>query len=294
MFGLFGSGARVSQRRSCARTPTLFHTNVLPTRPFLAIPQVSSERREYIPIAWLSPPVVPSDKVRVMLDATPWQFGIITSRMHMAWTRTITGRLKSDYMYSIGIVYNNFPWPVADEAARARVEALAQGVLSVRAAYPNSTLADLYDPRTMPPNLRRAHQGLDAAVDRLRPAAFRDDGAGRPACAVRRAGASADGTGGCSGATAAAEGVRKGAGSVLRGGIECASLATAFGKRACERGQVQLDARRLAPRKRSRATRTLYGLKRLYEIVASCAFSACSGAGDLHGDLRDASEGLHL
>ena len=94
----------------------------------------------------------------------------------MAWMRTITGRLKSDYQYSIGGVYNNFSWPVADAAARARIETLAQRVLDARSAHPDDTLAALYDPLTMPPDLRRAHAALDAAVDRLyRAAPFRDD-----------------------------------------------------------------------------------------------------------------------
>jgi len=96
--------------------------------------------------------------------------------MHMAWMRAITGRMKSDYMYSVGVVYNTFPWPEATPAQRARVEALAQGVLDARAAHPTSSLADLYDPDTMPSNLRKAHRALDEAVDRLyRRAPFASD-----------------------------------------------------------------------------------------------------------------------
>ena len=87
--------------------------------------------------------------------------------MHMAWMRAITGRMKSDYMYSVGVVYNNFPVPDADGRARAKISALAQAVLDARANYPDATLADLYDPDTMPPDLRKAHQALDLAVDRL-------------------------------------------------------------------------------------------------------------------------------
>lgn len=147
--------------------PTRYHVTVVPKSPFLVIPQVSSERRNYIPIGWISPPVIPSDKLRVLLDATLWDFALLTSRMHMAWMRAITGRMKSDYMYSVGVVYNNFPTPDADEKARAKVSALAQAVLDARAKYPDATLADLYDPDTMPPDLRKAHHALDAAVDRL-------------------------------------------------------------------------------------------------------------------------------
>ncbi|MCK6631936.1 MAG: N-6 DNA methylase [Fimbriimonadaceae bacterium] len=147
--------------------PTRLNVEVIPDRPFLAIPKVSSERRDYAPIAYLSPPTVPSDLVFVMPDADLWHFGILTSRMHMAWLRNIGGKLKSDYRYSIGIVYNNFPWPNGDEPRKQRIRELAQAVLDARAAHPGSTLADLYDPLTMPPDLRKAHQTLDRAVDSL-------------------------------------------------------------------------------------------------------------------------------
>ncbi|HET8611653.1 MAG TPA: type IIL restriction-modification enzyme MmeI [Sphingomonas sp.] len=111
-----------------------------------------------------------------MSHATLWDFGILTSAMHMAWMRAVTGRMKSDYMYSVGVVYNTFPWPEPTPAQRARVEALAQAVLDARAAHPTSSLADLYDPDTMPADLRRAHAALDAAVDRLyRPTPFASD-----------------------------------------------------------------------------------------------------------------------
>jgi hypothetical protein len=152
-----------------AGTPTAFHVTVIPDAAFLVIPQVSSDKRDYIPIGWLTPPVIPSDKLRLLPNATLWDFGILTSQMHMAWMRQISGRMKSDYMYSVGVVYNNFPWPDATPAQRAQVEALAQAVLDARALPKNatSTLADLYDPDTMPAELRRAHRDLDQAVDRL-------------------------------------------------------------------------------------------------------------------------------
>ncbi|RIJ98144.1 MAG: SAM-dependent methyltransferase [Armatimonadetes bacterium] len=161
---------RQSKRQSTlaiAEQPTRLNVEVIPSRPFLAIPEVSSERRDYAPIAYLAPPTVPSNLVRVMLDADLWHFGILTSRMHMAWLRNIGGKLKSDYRYSIGIVYNNFPWPVDDEPRKQRIRELAQAVLDARAAHPGATLADLYDPLTMPPDLRKAHQTLDRAVDAL-------------------------------------------------------------------------------------------------------------------------------
>lgn len=159
-----------------AELPTQFGIDVQPTAPFLAMPQVSSERREYAPIGWLEPPVVPSEKLRVLTDATLWEFGVLTSSQHMAWMRAITGRMKSDYMYSVGVVYNTFPWPEATPGQREKIEQLAQAVLDARSAHPTSSLADLYDPDTMPANLRKAHQALDAAVDRLyRRAPFESD-----------------------------------------------------------------------------------------------------------------------
>ena len=138
--------------------------------PFLVIPQVSSERREYVPIGWLEPPTIPSDKLRLLPDATLTDFALLTSAMHMAWMRAVTGRMKSDYMYSVGVVYNTFPTPPgfkSENASLSALEPLAQAVLDARAAHPDATLADLYDPDLMPPNLRSAHHALDRAVDRL-------------------------------------------------------------------------------------------------------------------------------
>ena len=149
-----------------AETPTLYHVNVLPTAPFLVIPEVSSERREYVPIGWLGPPVIPSNKLRLLPDATLADFALLTSAMHMAWMRAVTGRMKSDYMYSVGVVYNTFPLPHGS-SDRSKLEPLAQAVLDARAAHPDATLADLYDPDLMPPNLRRAHQAIDRTMDRL-------------------------------------------------------------------------------------------------------------------------------
>ena len=153
-----------------AKTPTLYHVNVLPAAPFLVIPKVSSERREYVPIGWLEPPTIPSDLVFVLQNATLVNFALLTSTMHMAWLRHVGGRLKSDYRYSIGLVYNTFPTPPGfgnESTDLSKLEPLAQAVFDARAAHPGATLADLYDPDLMPPKLRRAHQALDRAVDRL-------------------------------------------------------------------------------------------------------------------------------
>ncbi len=168
--------SRSEGTRRLAETPTRFHVTVVPAAPFLAVPEVSSERREYVPIGWLRPPTIPSNLVRVLLDADLWHFGILTSAMHMAWLRHIGGRLESRYRYSIGIVYNPFPWPDPTDQQRKRITALAQAVLDARVEFPQSTLADLYDIDAMPPQLRRAHRALDEAVDRLyRPGGFPGD-----------------------------------------------------------------------------------------------------------------------
>ena len=150
--------------------------NVIPTTPFLVVPEVSSERRDYIPIAWLEPPVIPSNKIRILPNASLWQFGLLTSRMHMAWVRNIGGRLKSDYSYGIGIVYNTFPLPAIPAQRLQRLVPHADAVLAARAHHPEAALADLYDPDLMPAGLRKAHQALDRAVDRLyRRSAFASD-----------------------------------------------------------------------------------------------------------------------
>lgn len=150
-----------------AETPTEFHVTVIPEQPFLVVPEVSSERREYVPIGWLQPPAIPSNLVRIVINSERWHFAVLTSAMHMSWLRHIGGRLESRYRYSIGLVYNTFPWPEMAEDAKAKLSALAQSVLNARALHPNATLADLYDPDAMPPSLRRAHRELDSAVDRL-------------------------------------------------------------------------------------------------------------------------------
>ena len=162
--------------RALADTPARFDCGYLPDRPFLAIPEVSSERRDYAPLAYLAPPTVPSNLLRVLPDAELWQFALLTSRMHMSWLREIGGRLESRYRYSIGLVYNNFPLPTLSDKDRTALSTLAQRVLDARALYPTSSLADLYDPLTMPADLRKAHTALDAAVDKLyRPAPFPSD-----------------------------------------------------------------------------------------------------------------------
>jgi len=141
------------------------------------VPEVSSERRKYIPIGFFSRHVIANGSSLVLPDGTLYHFGVLTSLMHMAWMRSVGGRLKSSYHYSSTLVYNNFPRPQAHGAKRKQaIEAQAQAVLDARAQYPQSTLANLYDPLTMPPPLRKAHHALDKAVDlAYRPQPFADE-----------------------------------------------------------------------------------------------------------------------
>ena len=152
--------------RKLASTPTRFHVEYFPKQTFLIVPEVSSERRKYIPMGFIKPSVFCGNKVRILCDATLFHFGVLTSEMHMAWVRQVTGRLKSDFQYSIKLVFNNYPWPEhATDKQRAAVEAKAQAVLDARQQFPAATLADLYDPLSMPPALVKAHADLDRAVD---------------------------------------------------------------------------------------------------------------------------------
>ncbi|HEX7423097.1 MAG TPA: DNA methyltransferase [Terriglobales bacterium] len=174
--GAFRLLSKSEGTRKLADSPTRFHVTVVPKRPFLVIPESSSGERDYVPIGWLKPPTIPSNLVRVLQGADLWHFGILTSAMHMAWLRQIGGRLKSDYRYSVGIVYNTFPWPEATPQQRDKIRGLAQAVLDARGSFPTCTLADLYDDVAMPPLLRKAHRALDGAVDKLyRSAKFTGD-----------------------------------------------------------------------------------------------------------------------
>ena len=196
--------SKSADTRKHAATPTLFREQKNP-KTAIIIPKVSSEKRDYIPIGFIDDSVIVTDLAFLIPDATLYHFGILSSRMHMAWMRAVAGRLKSDYRYSKDIVYNNFPWPdVENECGRetiderreretrdietsrlaphvssarlmpnvscprhdATISAAAQAVLDARAAHPNATLADLYDPLTMPPDLVKAHAHLDALVDK--------------------------------------------------------------------------------------------------------------------------------
>ncbi len=206
----FRAASKAESTRRYSKFPTLFRQIAQPDSDYLAVPEVSSENRPYIPIAFVGKKVICSNTIQFVPNATPYHFGILTSAMHMAWVRLVCGRLKSDYRYSNSLVYNNFPWPEkATDKQRAAVEGAAQTILDVRGeylrstrdsrahpgdpqdlsyrirededsessteAFPNqtATLADLYDPLSMPPRLVKAHAALDRAVDLCyRPAPF--------------------------------------------------------------------------------------------------------------------------
>ena len=150
--------------RKLADRPTRFHVENMPKGNYIIVPSVSSEKRRYIPMGFMSPDVLASNLVLLIPEATLYHFGILESNVHMAWMRAVCGRLKSDYRYSKDVVYNNFPWPTPTDEQRAKIEQTAQQILDARAKYPDSSLADLYDELTMPVELRRAHQQNDRAV----------------------------------------------------------------------------------------------------------------------------------
>ena len=147
-----------------ADTPTRFHVENMPKGNYIVVPEVSSERRKYIPMGFLDPYVLSSNLVKVIPNAEIYHFGVLTSNVHMAWVRAVCGRLKSDYRYSKDIVYNNFPWCNPTPEQKKKIEETAQAILDARALYPDCSLADLYDEIAMPPELRKAHQANDKAV----------------------------------------------------------------------------------------------------------------------------------
>jgi hypothetical protein len=149
-----------------ASYPSLFTQDRQPESDYLAIPEVSSERREYIPIGYLSKDIVASNKLQIIREPNKYLFGLLMSKMHMVWMRTVAGRLESRYSYSPSVFYS-FIQPEPTEADKQSIETLAQAVLDARAEFPNASLADLYDPLSMPPSLAKAHKQLDKAVDKL-------------------------------------------------------------------------------------------------------------------------------
>ena len=161
----FRESSNAKTTQGYAKVPHLFAQLTQPDAvPYIIIPSVTSERRRYIPIGFMSPNDISSNAVQIIPNASLYDFGILTSNVHMAWMRIVAGRLKSDYRYSAKIVYNNFPWPEVTDSQKEKILKTAQAILDARALYPDSSLADLYDELTMPKELRRAHQANDKAV----------------------------------------------------------------------------------------------------------------------------------
>ena len=160
----FRFASKAASTRNFGNTPTLFCQISQPDTDFIIVPKTSSGRRRYVPLGFASKDIIVSDLVFIVPNATLYEFGVLCSNVHNSWLRIIGGRLKSDYRYSRDIVYNTFPWPSPTDDQHARIEQTAQGILDARALYPDSSLADLYDPLTMPPELRKAHQANDKAV----------------------------------------------------------------------------------------------------------------------------------
>lgn len=154
-----------TETKKLADTPMLFGEIRQPeTGRYIMIPRVSSERREYIPMGFLDHTIIASDATQIIPGASLYHFGVLESSVHMAWMRTVAGRLKSDYRYSSRTVYNNYPWPLPSEEQKSEIEKTAQGILDARALFPDCSLANLYDPITMPLELRAAHKANDKAV----------------------------------------------------------------------------------------------------------------------------------
>ncbi|MBR3850367.1 MAG: class I SAM-dependent DNA methyltransferase, partial [Oscillospiraceae bacterium] len=148
-----------------ADKPTRFHVENMPKGTYIVIPEVSSERRRYVPMGFMPPDILCSNLVKVIPDASLYHLGVLTSNVHMAWMRAVCGRLKSDYRYSKDVVYNNFPWPTPTDAQKAKIEQTAQAILDARALYPEASYADLYgDKMYLYPELLKAHQQNDKAV----------------------------------------------------------------------------------------------------------------------------------
>lgn len=161
---VFRQNSKRAGTQKLADTPTRFSTENMPKGNYIVIPKVSSERRRYVPMGYMDDSCLVSDLVFLIPNSSLYHLGVLTSNVHMAWMRVVAGRLKSDYRYSKDIVYNNFPWPSPTDKQRETIEKTAQGILDARALYPDSSLADLYDPITMPPELLKAHRDNDKAV----------------------------------------------------------------------------------------------------------------------------------
>lgn len=159
----FRKTSKTKSVREDASTPSLFTQIRQPDSNYLVVPAMSSGKRKYVPIGFIDKNVIASNQLYIVPTNSLYLFGLLTSEIHMAWMRTVCGRLKSDYRYAPAI-YNNFPWPTPDDKSKEKIEKTAQTILDTRSNYPNDSLADLYDNTTMPPDLRKAHEANDKAV----------------------------------------------------------------------------------------------------------------------------------
>lgn len=157
-----GSSSKPTQK--LAETPAKFHFENMPDSDYLVIPQTSSGKRRYIPIGFLTPDILVNNKLQVMRNGGLYEFGVLSSNVHNAWLRTVAGRLRDDFSYSVSIIYNTFPWCKSTPEQKAKIEKTAKYILDARNIYPESSLADLYNDISMPPELRKAHQANDLAV----------------------------------------------------------------------------------------------------------------------------------
>ena len=160
----FRLSSKSAPTRKIADKPTRFHVENMPTTDYILVPRVSSERREYIPMGFMPPTVIASDATLLIPTVDVFYFGVLMSKVHMAWTKTVCGRLGTSYRYSATIVYNNFPWLTPTEEQYHEIRRSAQGILDARSLYPDWTLAQLYDPKKMPPELRAAHDENDRLI----------------------------------------------------------------------------------------------------------------------------------
>jgi hypothetical protein len=154
-----------SSTQRMAITPHRYYFSAYDNEPCIVVPRTSSERREYVPIGFVSSDVVASDSTLVIFSALPWVFGVVSSRMHMVWMRAVSGRMKTDYRYSVALCYNTFPLPEISQATQAELRTLAFRVMSIRESFPEKSLSELYDPELMPEPLKAAHSRLDARVE---------------------------------------------------------------------------------------------------------------------------------
>ena len=171
----FRASSKAASTRKFADTPTIFCQIAQPDSDYIIVPAHSSEKRDYIPIGFMNQDVISSNANLIIPNAGLYEFGVLTSNTHNSWMRLVAGRIKSDYRYSKDIVYNNFPFPTPTDAQKEAIEKTAQGILDARALYPDSSLADLYDPLTMPPELRKAHEANDRAVEKAYGRKFEDE-----------------------------------------------------------------------------------------------------------------------